>query len=261
MKTQNKMPSVFIGHGSPMNALEKNLITKSWQELGQQLSPAKAILVISAHWYISELAITTQVHNQTIHDFYGFPQELATYNYLSIGSPELAQQITEILGTQYQVKQVNNQWGLDHGAWSILTHMYPQATMPILQLSIDKTKSPQWHYELGVKLRKLREQGVLILASGNIVHNLGELNWHAPTNGYSWAIEFDQQIINTIIERRFDDVVNYLQFGGCARLSVPTPEHFLPLLYILGLADEEDKLRIFNQNYQYGGLSMTSLII
>lgn len=261
MKTQTKMPSIFIGHGSPMNALEKNSITKSWQELGQQLPPAQAILVISAHWYISELAITAQAHNQTIHDFYGFPQELATYDYPSVGSPELAQQITEILGNQYQVKQVNNQWGLDHGAWSILTHIYPQPTMPILQLSIDKTKNPQWHYELGIRLRKLREQGVLILASGNIVHNLGQLNWHAPNSGHPWAIEFDQQISNAIIERRFNDVINYVQFGSSARLSVPTPEHFLPLLYILGLADEEDNLQIFNQSYQYGGLSMTSLII
>lgn len=257
---QTLMPALFIGHGSPMNALETNSVTTSWQVLAQEMNKPRAIVVISAHWYISELAITSQTKNTTIHDFFGFPNELANYNYPSDGSPEIAKEIKILLHPEFKTRESQNEWGLDHGVWSILTHLYPQPhSIPILQLSIDKTKPATWHYQLGCQLRKLREQNILFVGSGNIVHNLSRLKWQQPNHGDEWAIEFDNKICNLALERNFNALINYESLGNLAKLSVPTPEHYLPLLYILGLIYPEDKLNVFNQIFQYGSLSMTSL--
>ncbi|MDD3265602.1 MAG: 4,5-DOPA dioxygenase extradiol [Burkholderiales bacterium] len=253
-----KMPALFIGHGSPMNAIENNEITREWQKLGELLPTPRAILVISAHWYITDTALTYQDNNQTIHDFYGFPEELATYSYPSISSKSIAAEIKDILGSGIDL--LSDKWGLDHGAWSVLTHIYSKPTMPILQLSINIQKTPQWHFELGQKLAKLREQGIMLIASGNIVHNLSLLSWHKPNLGNDWAIEFDNKVIELIQARNFEPLINYQQLTASALMAVPTPEHYLPLLYILGASSISDKLTIFNQKYNYGSLSMTSII-
>lgn len=259
MTNVTKMPAIFFGHGSPMNALENNTITQEWQKLGQTLPKPDAILAISAHWYIPMTAITAQNTNQTIHDFFGFPQELTNYDYCSQGSSEIAQCIADSLA-EYKIQITQDKWGLDHGVWSILTHMYPKPEMPILQLSIDLTKPPQWHYELGQQLNKLRTQGIMIIGSGNIVHNLGMLSWHKPQYGADWTCEFDQLIVKNIQERNSDNLINYYNLSQYSTSSVPTPEHYLPLLYIVGASDSADKLTVFNQEYHYGSLSMTSIL-
>lgn len=259
MSKNQLMPALFIGHGSPMNALEDNNITKSWQQLGKSLEKPRAILFISAHWYTPMSAISAQNNNQTIHDFFGFPEQLVNYQYPSKGSIEIAKEIQQLLSKE--ITLINDTWGLDHGVWSILIHMYPHPEMPILQLSIDATKPALWHYELGKKLYKLRENGIMLIGSGNIVHNLGALSWHKPNYGNDWAVEFDIEITNNILSRNFDPIINYHSLTKSALLSVPTPEHFLPLLYILGSSNEYDKISVFNQEYQYGSLSMTSILI
>lgn len=254
------MPSLFIGHGSPMNAIEENNITKSWNILGKTLPKPRAILVISAHWYIPKTQLTYQDINTTIHDFFGFPEALANYDYKSFSSKEIATSIKNSLSDSIDIELSENTWGLDHGAWSILTHIYPTPDMPILQLSIDLTKPPIWHFELGQKLAPLRQQGIMIIGSGNIVHNLGVLSWHKPDSAYDWATEFDKLVINQINKREFEPLTNYLSLSPSAMMAVPTPEHYLPLLYILGTVQDNENIKIFNQIYQYGSLSMTSII-
>lgn len=258
MKNIN-MPAMFIGHGSPMNAIEDNYITGSWQNLGKSLPKPKAILVISAHWYVPTTALTYQEKNKTIHDFYGFPEKLATYDYPSNSSKEIAKDIGNVLGNDIEL--LENTWGLDHGAWSVLTHIYPNPDMPILQLSIDLTKPANWHFELGQKLAQLRKDGIMIIGSGNIVHNLGLLSWHKPDFGYDWALEFDNKVVDLIKNKDFESLCNYLQLTTSSLMAVPTPEHYLPLLYILGAMLPEDEIMIFNQVYQYGSLSMTSVLL
>lgn len=255
------MPAIFIGHGSPMNALENNNCTQQWRDLAMRLPKPRAILVISAHWYTqSSTAITAQIQNQTIHDFYGFPPQLASYDYPSQGSIALAEEIVAEIKSEFEIKIAHNEWGLDHGVWSILTHMYPTPNMPILQLSIDARQDANYHYNLGKKLASLRQNGILIMASGNIVHNLGLLNWHKPNAAYDWAVEFDQKIIAAIQNRDVLSLTNYLALTPMAQSAVPTPDHYLPLLYIIGASNHEDELTIFNQEYQYGSLSMTSIM-
>lgn len=256
-----KTPAMFIGHGSPMNAIQDNKLTKSWQHLGKTLPKPRAILVISAHWYAPELAITSQKINPTIHDFYGFPEKLATYEYPSIGSPEIAQEICSLIGKEVMIAQTQHARGLDHGAWSILTHMYPKPDIPILQLSIDSRQNNEWHYNLGQKLAILRQYGIMVISSGNIVHNLSLLSWDRPDYGADFALEFDVTVSALIRRREFTSLIKYHSVTQNALKAVPTPEHYLPLLYILGMADNDDKLTIFNQIYQYGSLSMTSILI
>lgn len=259
--TMQTMPILFLGHGSPMNALENNPCTQVWQNLATTLPKARAILVISAHWYTnSPTAITAQAQNQTIHDFYGFPPQLANYDYPSLGSIEIAEEIANTLKPEAHIEVVKNKWGLDHGVWSILTHIYPHPDMPILQLSIDARQNAEYHYNLGKQLAQLRQDSILIIASGNIVHNLGIMNWHKPNVGYDWAIEFDKKIIASIQNNDIAELTNYLALTPMAKSAVPTPDHYLPLLYIVGASDPQDKLTIFNQEYQYGSLSMTSFM-
>lgn len=256
-----KMPVLFIGHGSPMIALENNTTTSKWQELGNRWSKPKAILVISAHWYAPYLAITNKDTNQTIHDFYGFPDELSNYDYPSSGSIQIASQISETLNQNGYMPQLTDQWGLDHGVWSILTHMYTKPDMPILQLSIDSRRHPKWHFELGTILSKLREQGVMIICSGNIVHNLSKINMRMPKNAYPWAIAADELLTSLIKKREINQLCNYLTLGDEIHLAIPTPEHYLPVIYALGAGDENSEIQFFNQYLQYGSLSMTSFII
>lgn len=254
------MTTLFIGHGSPMNALEVNSITKSWQNLGKTLAKPRAILAISAHWYVPYLAISNNKVNHTIHDFYGFPPQLTNFDYPSNGSPEFTAEIIQALDdfTDCEIIRATD-WGLDHGVWSILTHIYPNPEVPIVQLSIDSTKPPLWHYQLGQKLHKLSQSGVLILCSGNIVHNLSLLNWKSPDSGSEWAIKSDLQLTELISAREIEKLCDYNSLGNDVRLAIPTPEHFLPVLYALGASGDET-IDIFNQVYSYGSLSMTSFI-
>lgn len=254
------MTTLFIGHGSPMNALEVNSITKNWQNLGKTLAKPRAILAISAHWYVPYLAISNNKINHTIHDFYGFPPQLTNFDYPSNGSPEFTAEIIQALDdfTDGEIIRATD-WGLDHGVWSILTHIYPNPEVPIVQLSIDSTKPPYWHFQLAKKLSKLSQSGVLILCSGNIVHNLGLLNWKMPETGNEWAVKSDQQLIELITAREIDKLYDYNSLGCDVRLAIPTPEHFLPVLYALGAGGDEH-IEVFNQVYSYGSLSMTSFI-
>ncbi len=255
------MPVLFIGHGSPMNALENNQFTSKWREVASSFNAPKAILAISAHWYINELALSSSKQNQAIHDFYGFPESLHKFNYPALGNPELASRIKEILAVAGELPDVflNHEWGLDHGVWSILCHMYPEANIPVIQLSIMRDKTASWHYELARKLCKLREEEVLILASGNIVHNLRLLDWHNVRNTYPWAKEFDESISDMLIKKKHAAIINYEKLTD-ARLAVPSEDHFIPLLYAIGAANESDEVTLFNQAVIYGSLSMTSVI-
>ncbi len=254
------MTTLFIGHGSPMNALEINYITKSWQNLGKTLVKPRAILAISAHWYVPYLAVSNNKVNHTIHDFYGFPPQLANFDYPSNGSPEFTTEIIQALD-DFTVGEIirATDCSLDHGVWSILTHIYPNPEVPIVQLSINSTKPPLWHYQLAKKLHKLSQSGVLVLCSGNIVHNLSQLNWEMPETGNEWAVKSDQQLTELITAREIDKLCDYNSLGSDVRLAIPTPEHFLPILYALGASGDE-RIEVFNQVYSYGSLSMTSFI-
>lgn len=253
------MTVLFIGHGSPMNALASNDITQSWQSLGKTIAKPRAILAISAHWYVPYLAVTSRKINATIHDFYGFPPQLANFDYPSHGSAELAEEVVQALAPSNEPVSLDAEWGLDHGVWSVLTHMYPKPDMPIVQLSIDSTKPPRWHYHLAQQLQKLSQSGVLILCSGNIVHNLGKINSKLINTGAAWAIESDNTLVDLIVRRDIEQLCNYTKLSDNVQLAIPTPEHFLPVLYALGASvADSDKIRIFNQVYASGSLSMTS---
>ena len=252
--TEAQLPALFIGHGSPMNAIEDNEFTQSWAEVAQSIPKPKAILCVSAHWQTAGTAITAMDQPKTIHDFYGFPQALFDVNYPASGSPELARLIQKtIRSTPVQLDQ---QWGLDHGAWSVLCRMFPSADIPVVQLSLDQHKAPEFHYELGKELRALRRQGVLIVGSGNIVHNLRMLAWR--DEAFDWAMEFDERIKQLILAGDHQAVVNFDQLGESARLAVPTDEHFLPLLYVLA-CQEKDGVSFFAEKVTLGAISMRSV--
>lgn len=255
--SENKLPVLFIGHGSPMNAIEQNEYHNRWVKLGQELPKPKAILVISAHWLTRDTRVTTMERPQTIHDFGGFPKELFDQQYPAPGAPDYARL------TQEMVKSVSvhadYEWGLDHGTWSFLLPMYPQADIPVYQLSLDYDKPMQYHYNLAKELAGLREKGVMIMGSGNIVHNLRMLNFSGPT--YDWAIEFDQQIKGFIENQNHQSIINYSDLGAAAKLAVPTPDHFLPLLYIIALQEKNESVTFFNETTDLGSISMRSLII
>jgi 4,5-DOPA dioxygenase extradiol len=250
------MPAAFIGHGSPMNALETNRYTESWRAFGKALPTPSAILVISAHWFINATAVTAMPRPRTIHDFYGFPQELFDVSYPAPGMPELAQEISDIVEPTWVGADLDA-WGIDHGTWSVLVHAFPRADIPVVQLSINADKDLDYHLELGAKLAPLRERGVLVIGSGNVVHNLGGMNPSLAESGYDWAERFDEEAK----ARMTADPIEVARLDGHRdyRLAVPTPDHFLPLLYLAGLAGVANEgTDVLIDGYSYGSLSMTA---
>lgn len=254
-----RMPVVFIGHGNPMNAIQDNPFTDSLLQLGKSLPKPTAILTISAHWLSAGTFVTRMPQPKTIHDFYGFPQALFDVQYPAPGDPELAKRI-QALSERPKIQADDHAWGLDHGTWAVLRKMYPDADIPVLQLSIDMSEPPSFHVELGKKLQALREQGVLILGSGNIVHNLRRADWNQSNQGFDWAIEFDQWAKEQLVKRDFKSLQDEFMSTTAGRLSVPTPDHYLPLLYVLGAVSDKDQLSFSFEGYDMGAISMRSLV-
>lgn len=254
------MPVLFIGHGSPMNGIEDNEFSRRWSAMAQKIPVPKAVLVISAHWYTKGTKITAMPEPPTIHDFGGFPPDLFAVQYPAPGHPELAAETASLLTSA--TVELDHDWGLDHGTWTIIRHMYPDAQIPVLQLSIDYSKGPQYHYELSKELADLRKKGVLIAGSGNMVHNLRMLSWEMINGGgYDWAHIMNDKFKDLITNQDHRGLVNYQTLGKEALLSVPTPEHYLPLLYTLGLQSKKDEVSFFNDKAVGGSLTMTSVRI
>jgi 4,5-DOPA dioxygenase extradiol len=252
-----KMPILFVGHGSPMNAVEDNEFSRAWAQVGKGLPRPNGILCISAHWETRGTLVTGMEKPKTIHDFGGFPPELYAMEYAAPGSPELARVTQETV--QKTRLSLDQSWGLDHGTWSVLCRMFPSADIPVIQLSLDRTQSPAFHYALGQELHALRNKGVLIVGSGNIVHNLGVITFQ--DEGYDWAVEFDETFKKLIVSGDYDSIIRYQNLGQAARLAIPTNEHYLPLLYILGLQDKQEQIRFFADRVTLGSVSMRSLMI
>lgn len=254
-KPSERLPVVFIGHGNPMNALWDNDFTRSLQRLGKDLPRPQTILCISAHWMTEGTWITSAPHPRTIHDFFGFPQELFDIQYPSPGQPEMAEHIlTSVQGPR--IHPDPDMWGIDHGTWAVLKHMYPQADIPVLQLSLYMSKSPDYHYELGKLLRQFRSQGVLIIGSGNIVHNLNVLIRSEFPKPYDWAIEFDEWVKNQLESRSYRTLVNQAHSTQAGKLSIPSWDHWYPLLYTLGASDNKDELTFSYEGIDNGSISM-----
>jgi len=250
------MPAAFFGHGAPTNAIERNRYTQAWRTFGASVPRPRAILSVSAHWYIQATAVTAMAHPRTIHDFYGFPAELYDIEYPAPGDPALAEQVAELAGSG-DVLLDQDSWGLDHGTWSVLLHAFPEADIPVLQLSIDAGKPLDYHLELGARLAPLREQGVLIVASGNVVHNLRRVDWRQPDSGFDWARRFDEAGRNIMTDAP-GDIVRLREHPDYA-LAVPTPDHFIPLLYLAGLATAAQcPADVLIDGYTLGALSMTA---
>lgn len=251
----SSMPALFIGHGSPMNTLERNGFTNAWRKLGERLPRPRGLLVVSAHWFFGATAVTAMPRPRTIHDFYGFPQALFDFEYAAPGSPEIAEEVAEALKPIWCGLD-RDQWGLDHGTWSVLAHLYPEADIPVVQLSINALKPLDYHVALGAKLAPLREQGIMVVASGNVVHNLRHVQWDAPDSVFDWAERFDDAVVRQLA----DDPSEILRLTAHSdyALSVPTPDHFIPLLYLAGMAAESgQKPRALIRGYAMGSLSMT----
>ena len=258
-----KHPVLFIGHGSPMNGIEDNEFSQTWGKMGQQLPKPKAVLVISAHWLTYGTHITAMEQPRTIHDFGGFPQALFDVQYPAPGNPELAAETAKLITTA-KVGLDEHEWGLDHGTWTVVRHMYPDADIPVLQLSIDYNKPPQYHYDLARQLASLRKKGILIIGSGNMVHNLRMVDWNRlnePNYGFDWAIEMNTLFKEKISAGNHPDLINYQNLSKAAALAIPTPDHYYPLLYSLALQDDKDNLSFFNDKLIGGSLNMTSVKI
>jgi 4,5-DOPA dioxygenase extradiol len=251
------MPVVFAGHGSPMNAIEDNEYSRAWEALGKALPKPKAILCISAHWETPGTLLTAMDRPRTIHDFGGFPRQLYEIEYPAPGSPALCS-LVQSLVTRNSVN-LDLRWGLDHGTWSVLRRMFPQADIPVVQLSLDRTQAPEFHYALGNELAALRKRGVLVIGSGNIVHNLGMAVYEE--GAYDWAVEFDQTVKQLILAGNHAPLIHYSELGRAARLSIPTNEHYLPLLYVLATQEQGEEVRWFNERVTMGSVSMRGLRI
>jgi 4,5-DOPA dioxygenase extradiol len=256
-ETTEKMPVLFIGHGNPMNTIEKNEFHNAWVDLGKNLPKPKAILCISAHWLTKGTKVTAMEAPKTIHDFGGFPAELFAQQYPAKGAVYFAEETKKIITTTSVESDM--EWGLDHGTWSVLLPMYPKADIPVFQLSLDYTKPPEYHYNLAKELSVLRKKGVLIIGSGNIVHNLRKVVF--SEQAYGWAVEFDGKIKSLILSKEHKPIINYQELGNAAKLSVPTNDHYLPLLYSLALQDSQDDIRFFNEKNVMGAISMRSVIL
>ena len=256
------MPVLFIGHGSPMNGIEDTAFSRRWSQMAKEIPTPKAVLVVSAHWFTKGTKITAMDFPKTIHDFGGFPQELFDVQYPAPGNPVLAKETAELLHSAHV--EFDHDWGLDHGAWTIIRHMYPEANIPVLQLSIDYTKGPQYHYDLAKELNALRKKGVLIIGSGNMVHNLRMVAWdrlNDPEYAYDWTIQMNNKFKELIQAGNHKPLINYSSLGKEAMLAIPTPEHYLPLMYTLGLKNSQDDVSFFNDKAVGGSLTMTSVKI
>lgn len=253
-------PVLFIGHGSPMNGIEDTHFSRQWKNEVKQLPNPKMVLVVSAHWLTKGTYVTAMEHPQTIHDFGGFPDELFAVQYPAPGSPEWAQQTKELVKSTEV--HLDHEWGLDHGTWTVVRHMYPEAAIPVLQLSIDYNKPAAYHYALAQELKELRKKGVLIIGSGNMVHNLRMVAWDqlkTSNYGYDWAIEANETFNKLILDRDHQALIDYQKLGEFAKLAIPTPDHYYPLIYSLGLSDAKDEITIFNNELVAGSLNMTSV--
>lgn len=256
------MPVLFIGHGSPMNGIEDNEFSQRWTNMAKEIPTPAAVLVVSAHWFSKGTKITAMDFPKTIHDFGGFPQELFEVQYKAPGNAALAQETASLIHSAKV--ELDHDWGLDHGTWTVVRHMYPDANIPVLQLSIDYTKGPQFHYDLAKELYELRKKGVLIIGSGNMVHNLRMVAWdkmNEPGYGFDWALQMNDKFKSLIQTNDHKPLINYESLGKEALLAIPTPEHYLPLMYTLGLKSEKDKVAFFNDKAVAGSLTMTSVKI
>ena len=256
------MPVLFVGHGSPMNGIEDNEFSRRWAELGKEIPQPRAVLCISAHWLTRGTHVTAMPQPKTIHDFGGFPEELYQVRYEAPGDPELARETAQLI-RETQVG-LDHDWGLDHGCWSVVRRMYPEATVPVLQLSIDYHKPASYHYAIAKELATLRRKGVLVMGSGNIVHNLRMIAWdkmEEPGFGYDWAREASETLKRLIASKDHRALVDYRELGAAAQLAIPTPDHYYPLIYTLALQDEKDDISFFNDRHVAGSLTMTSVKI
>lgn len=251
-----RMPALFVGHGNPMNAVEDSRFSRGWEQLGRELPRPKAILAVSAHWYTHGWLVNDAAVPETIYDMYGFPQALYDVRYPAPGSPEVAARVRELASPNVRS---DDGWGIDHGVWSVLHRMFPAADVPVVELSVNGDASPEEHFALGRELSGLRDEGVMILGSGNVVHNLALVDW-ASNGGYAWADEFDAWVRDHILARDFAPVVAYREVGEDAARAVPTPEHFLPLPVVLGTVRDDDSIRVTNDGRELGSMSMTSYL-
>jgi len=259
-KTSSRMPAVFFGHGSPMNAVLRNPYTEAWTSLGAELPSPKAILCVSAHWYVSSVALTVSTAPRTIHDFGGFPPELYRVAYPAPGDPQLARRVQHLLAPL--PVDLTEDWGLDHGTWSVLRHVYPHADVPVVQLSINATQAGPFHYDIGQRLAPLREEGVLIVGSGNLVHNLRAYAWgHSAAEPYDWAVNFDSRARELLQAGEHQPLIHYETLGRDAALSIPTPDHYLPLLYVLGSSTANDPVRFPVEGIDGRSVSMLAVQI
>lgn len=254
----SRLPTIFFGHGNPLNAIQRNAYTEGWVGIGQAIEKPKAVLCISAHWYIPETVVTAMPQPRTIHDFGGFPRQLYEVQYPAAGSPALAQRVRELLAPIPIA--MDKGWGLDHGTWSVLCHVFPKADVPVVQLSIDEVQPPAFHYGLGQQLASLREEGVLIVGSGNLVHNLHTYAWgRHDVDPFDWAVRFENRARELMTSRDFAPLVDYESLGRDALLSAPTPDHYLPLLYVLGAAQPDDSITFPVEGFDGGSVSMLSV--
>jgi 4,5-DOPA dioxygenase extradiol len=262
LKNTEQMPVLFVGHGSPMNAIEENEFVAGWRNIGKTIPKPNAILCISAHWVTRGTHVTAMEKPLTIHDFGGFPQELFEIQYPAPGSPELAKETKELISRT--PVGLDEKWGLDHGCWSVLKHIYPNADVPIIQLSLDYYQDAQYHYELAKELSSLRKKGVLIVGSGNLVHNLRMIAWdkfNEPEYAYDWAVESLEKMKGYILANDHKSLIDYKLQGNAFKLAIPTSEHYLPMIYTLALKEDNEKVSFFNDKIVAGSLAMTSLLI
>lgn len=254
------MPAIFFGHGNPMNTLQNNVWTEGWATLGAGLPRPKAVLVISAHWYLPARLVTASPAPRTIHDFGGFPKELYEVEYPAPGDPQLASRVQDLL--EPFAVGLDQRWGLDHGTWSVLCHVFPEADVPVVQLSLDETQTAEYHYEIGKHLAPLRDEGVLIMGSGNLVHNLHAYAWgRRPVEPLDWAVRFEETAKELMLSGNHEPLINYESLGREARLSAPTPDHYLPLLYVLGLHRAGEAVTFPVEGFDGGSISMLTVQI
>lgn len=260
MNMTKPMPAIFFGHGNPLNALQDNTYTQGWAAIGAAVPRPRAVLAVSAHWYFPGTSVTAMSVPRTIHDFGGFPAELYQVTYPAPGDPDLARHVRDLLAPLDV--GLDQRWGLDHGTWSVLCHVFPQADIPVVQLSIDETQPPAFHYELGRRLAPLRDEGILIIGSGNLVHNLHTYAWgRHPVEPFDWAVRFEKQARELLLAGNDDPLVNYETLGRDALLSVPTPDHYLPLLYVIGLRREGEQVSFPVEGVDGGSISMLTVQI